>query len=165
MAVYLFTFHAYRSWMPDHRRGYVRRGRGILNPDQAMAANYRRRARFEAVRFDDHDCQTLLDAAQTLCQSPARAGWRLHTGVAVFNHVHLLVSWRGYVAAQRAKAALHRALTVELRDAHDAPPGRPWLARNGSIKRITTRRHFEHLLHTYLPSHRKYGGALLIPPA
>jgi hypothetical protein len=163
MAVYLFTFHAYRSWMPDHRRGFVQRGRGIVAPDPRLADAYARRARFERVRWDDADADTLLLAARQTCETPARQ-WRLHIGVAVFNHVHLLVSWRYYADAARVKAVFHRALTVALRDAHGDPPCRPRLARGGSRKRITARAHFLHLRHTYLPTHRKYGGRTLIPP-
>src|SRR4051794_35604479 len=29
MPCYLFTYHAYGSWMPDHKRGYVHRGQGV----------------------------------------------------------------------------------------------------------------------------------------
>jgi len=100
-----------------------------------------------------------------VCGTPARAkaGWRFHIGVAVFNHLHLLVSWREFVSAGRTKAMFHRAMTVAMRDARGAGNGRPWLSRGGSVKRIETRRHFDHLLKTYLPSHQKYGGKVLIP--
>ena len=33
MPVYLFTFHAYGSWLPDNPRGYVRRKEGIQPQD------------------------------------------------------------------------------------------------------------------------------------
>ena len=33
MPVFMFTLHAYRSWMPDHRRGFVIRSKGIQKRD------------------------------------------------------------------------------------------------------------------------------------
>ena len=165
MGVYLFTYHAYRSWMPDKGRGFVQRGRGIMPADEGMAEGYRRRANYEQIRFTDEDCRMMLAEAQRVCGTPARkqTGWRLPICVAVFNHVHLLVSWRGFVSAKRARALLHRALTVVLRDAWGEADGRPILARGGSMKQVRDRPHFDHLLTTYLPGHRKYGGAILIP--
>ncbi len=41
MPCYLFTYHAYGSWMHDRRQGYVQRKRGILPPDVALAQKYR----------------------------------------------------------------------------------------------------------------------------
>ena len=158
----MFTFHAYRSWLPDHKRGYVQRGKGILSRDPEMAENYGRRANFDRVRFSIEDCQTLLQTADDECRRPSRR-WRLHLGVGVFNHLHLIVSWENYADAKRAKAVFHRALTVCLRDAHDAPLGQPFLARGGSVKRVRDRAHFDYLCKVYLPSHRKYGGILFEP--
>jgi hypothetical protein len=37
VAVYLFTYHAYRSWNADHRRGYTNKDEGVLPPDVQMA--------------------------------------------------------------------------------------------------------------------------------
>lgn len=104
----------------------------------------------------------LLDTAAEECDRPSR-GWRLQLGAAVFNHVHLLVSWPVFFDADRAKAVLHRALNVALRDAHGAPNGRPFLSRGGSAKRVRDLEHFNHLCRTYLPSHRKYGGIIYVP--
>ncbi len=164
MAVYLYTFHTYRSWSPDHRRGFVQRKQGILPPDAAMAAAYSRRARFERFTLDEPARRVALDAVRQTCAAASRSDWELHLAVAVFNHLHVLVSWRHFTDADRVKAVLHRAITVHLRDAFGLPAGRPVLSRGGSRKRITTPKHYNHLKHTYLPSHRKYGGVILMPP-
>ena len=37
MPVYHITLHAYRSWSPDHPRGYTRRGKGYQKPDPEQA--------------------------------------------------------------------------------------------------------------------------------
>ncbi len=148
--------------MPDHPRGYVKRKKGILPCDPRMAGNYRRRAKYERVRFTTEDCEYLLKIAAEECERPSR-NWSLHMGVAVFNHAHLLVGWEGFVPIKRVKPALHRALNVALRDRHGASMGRPFLARGGSAKRVVDGDHFDHLINTYLPSHRKYGGVIRRP--
>jgi hypothetical protein len=53
MPVYLFTYHAHRSWMPDHKRGYTKRNEGYQKPDPKMAQEYNDRA--------NHDDEVLLD--------------------------------------------------------------------------------------------------------
>jgi hypothetical protein len=158
MAVYLFTFHTYRSWMPDHRRGFVKRGRGIQPPDPRRAAAYAARARHDRAFLDREACAVALGAIQSACNKPSR-NWRMHLGVAVFNHLHALVSWPTFHNVKRVRAVLHHAVNVALRD-HVASD-HPWLSRGGSLKRIEARPHFEHLVHGYLPSHRKYGGVML----
>jgi len=159
VAVYLITFHSYCSWLPDHPRGYVRRKKGILPADPKMSTNYRHRAKHERVRFTSEDCDFLLDLAINECSQSSRQ-WQLHMGVAVFNHVHLLVSWAAITPIDRVQAVLHRALNVGMRDRHHAANGRPFLSRGGSVKRVADHAHYNHLVHTYLPSHRKYGGVL-----
>ena len=42
MPVYLFTYHAYQSWMPDRGRGFVQKGRGIQPTNALLAHAYRR---------------------------------------------------------------------------------------------------------------------------
>jgi hypothetical protein len=59
MPRYLFTYHAYLSWLPDRRRGYTRRHKGILPPDPDMAGHYRCNAKEEPVEFT-HDIQRIM---------------------------------------------------------------------------------------------------------
>lgn len=153
MAVYLYTLHAYRSWMPDHQRGYVRRGNGILKPDEQRARRYHRLARHERMVFGDERCEQIIAAMHDLCASKP---WRLHAVVAVWTHVHVIVSWGSFHDAKRGRAVVKRAITTWLRDRSGEDC--KWLAGGGSIKRVRDRRHFEHLMTQYLPDHRKYGG-------
>ena len=53
MPVYFFSYHAYRSWMPDHRRGYTRRGEGYQPTDEEMARHYRENSKSDGVLFDE----------------------------------------------------------------------------------------------------------------
>lgn len=57
MPVYLFTFHAYRSWREDNPNGYVQRGRAGIQPPNKALADYRAGIathKLGAVVFRDH---------------------------------------------------------------------------------------------------------------
>ena len=60
MPCYLFTFHAYGTWLPDRRRGYVRRDKqGIHKQDHELADKYKEQMSQDIVRFD-RDIQELM---------------------------------------------------------------------------------------------------------
>ena len=63
MPVYLFTFHAYRSWMPDRPQGYVRHEAGLLPPDPQAARRYARQAKHVEVQFNERQRWRLVDSA------------------------------------------------------------------------------------------------------
>lgn len=63
-------------------------------------------------------------------------------------------------AAKGVGRVLHRAVTVEVRDARGWEAGRPVLARGGHRKRVLDGRHLAYLVGVYLPGHRRYGGVL-----
>jgi REP element-mobilizing transposase RayT len=153
MAVFMFTLHAYRSWMPDHPRGYVIRGQGIQKPDPQRAQRYHALARHERMTFNDALCEQIIAATQDLCRTK---NWRLLAVVVVWTHIHLIVSWRPFQSAKRARAVIKRAITTHLRD-HTGEQ-RKWLARGGSIKRVRDQAHYRHLTRRYLPNHRRFGG-------
>jgi len=151
MPVYLFTYHAYRSWMPDHQRGYVQHGRGIRKPSVAMAARYAERARGPRVYFDEEQQRALIVAAREVC---TRLNWRLHAIQANRTHVHVLLSWREYQPWLAVFARVKNILSLHL-GRQAGVKGRPWFARKGSRKRVRDPRHFTHLCYTYLPGHRQ----------
>jgi hypothetical protein len=155
MPVYLFTFHAYRSWMPDHRRGYVKRKKGVLPSSPSMAANYARLAKHERSLFDTKFCEFIEQAVIEICHEK---GWRLHCVVVVWSHTHILISWKVFREAKRVRALLHHGITTRLRAWMKRR--RPWLSRGGSVKRVRDRKHFDHHMTFYLPGHGKYGGRL-----
>ncbi|MEM9915352.1 MAG: hypothetical protein AAF911_10345 [Planctomycetota bacterium] len=174
MPVYLFTYHTYRSWMPDHPRGYTKRKRGVLPSDPVMARRYAGRAKFERVLWDEADREVALRAVARVCEHPDREDWRLHEAVAVFNHLHVVVSWEGKdaasslgeearvadTAARGASKVLHRAITVDVRDSRGWEAGRAVLSRGGDRKRVRDKRHLKYLVEVYLPRHKRYGGVL-----
>src|SRR5262245_39929382 len=90
MPCYLFTFHAYGSWLPNRKRGYVHRGDGILPPDIRMAQLYRSNLKQAEVRFDQTAQRHLVEAA---LQSAERQNLRCHFVSSDPTHVHILVSW------------------------------------------------------------------------
>jgi REP element-mobilizing transposase RayT len=153
MAVFMLTLHAYRSWMPDHPRGFVIRGKGIQGPDPRLARRYHALARHERMVFSDERCEQIIAAVREECE---KQQWRLLAIVVVWTHMHVIVSWQGFRSVKRVRAVLKRAITTWLRDWSGEQ--RKWLAGGGSIKRVRDRDHYLHLTRRYLPRHRRYGG-------
>jgi hypothetical protein len=147
MAVYLFTFHAYRSWNADRQQGYVRKDHeGILPRDPDMAAQYDRNAAQPPVIFDDHMQQVLVWIIHDACA-------RLHYIVANPSHVHALVSWSEFQQWKSVSDKLKNLASLYLgRKCH--APGRRWFVHEGSRKRVRDRKHFDHLVKVYLPKHQ-----------
>jgi hypothetical protein len=160
MPVYLFTFHAYRSWMPDHPRGYTKRRRGYLAPDEDMAENYRRRANGDGILFDAALQRALIEEAGVAC---VHQNLRMHAGSTEPSHVHLLVSWRSAKTWTQVRASLKSSLSRLLSrtpgggrinpDETDTGACVLKLSRGGSRKQVRDRAHFNHLMTRHLPDH------------
>ena len=149
MAVYFMTLHAYRSWPPDHPRGYVRRHEGILPPDPERAGEYDERATQEPVTFDAEMQNVMIAGAYDIC---TRRKWRLHAIVFEPNHVHLLISWHGFTPWLDVRAKVKTLLSLFL-GRLVSEQGRNWFVDGGSRKRVTTPGHFNYLIETYIPKH------------
>src|SRR5262245_14241251 len=134
MPVYLFTFHAHRSWMPDHRRGYTKRKKGYLPPDPAMARMYENRANQDPSSFDPEVQRSLLARLREAC---THLNCRFHGGATEEGHIHGLVSWkqvRGWLSIRTSiKTSLSRHL-------HEKHPGTE-LSRGASRKHVKDQRH------------------------
>jgi len=148
MPVYLFTYHTYRSWMPDRPKGYVRRDQGILPPSAAMARRYVQRARHSAIRFDVPQRWHLIDTAGGVCMDKQ---WEICEATATPSHTHVLVGWRGAETWNYISDRLKRRLGSALSKLVNRPG--PWFSRGRSRKRVRDRAHFEHLMKVYLPRH------------
>jgi REP element-mobilizing transposase RayT len=148
MAVYLFTYHAFGTWMPDRSQGFVQKGKGLLPPDEKLAERYRRLARHETVQFDPLMRQTLVDASRQICDTK---DWRLHRVEVIASHIHLLVSWRQFIEWKSVSNTFKRCLGIELSKALNRKG--PWFSRGCSRKRVRDRKHFNHLMQNYLPNH------------
>jgi REP element-mobilizing transposase RayT len=147
MPCYLFTFHAYLSWLPDRKRGYVKRKRGILPCDPEMARRYREAAKEDPVWFDEEIQRLLINEALVASQFQKT---RVHVVATDPSHVHELLSWRDRrsweTLRESAKSSLTRRLNKELGK-------RRWFIEGGSRKRVRDRDHFEYLINVYLPDH------------
>jgi REP element-mobilizing transposase RayT len=147
MPCYLFTYHTYRSWMPDRKDGFVRRRQGVLPPDGPLAHWYRKNSKEEPVTFDSRLQRVVIDEFQNACNHQKCRGHFMATDP---THLHVLVSWRDdrpwLKLRNGIKASLTRRLNREKR--------RQWFAENASRKRVRDQVHYDHLVGHYLPSHR-----------
>jgi hypothetical protein len=151
MPVYLLTFHAYRSWRPDHPRGYVRRDEDVLPPDPEMAARYERHARCLPVRFEPDLQDIPVEGARDICE---RRDWRPHLVATDVRHVHLLVNWRDDALSWKDVYDTFKRLLGMMLAKQTGRRGRRWFVRKGSRNEVRDREHFEYLMTEYLPGHR-----------
>jgi REP element-mobilizing transposase RayT len=149
MPCYLFTFHAFGSWMPDRKAGFVRRGHGILAPDKQLARQYQDSAKQKAVIFEPRLQLLLIEEAQAAC---AKQRCRGHYIATEPTHVHVLVSWTDERPWLKVRNGLKSSLTRRLN--HNGQRRNKWFVENASRRRVKDRDHFDHLVSTYLPSHR-----------
>src|SRR5438045_2941257 len=92
MPVYLFTYHTYRSWMPDHPRGYTKRNVGYLPSDPVDAARYERRASDAPTVLTVELQQHIVDQARTI---PQYIEMQLYAVTTEPSHIHMLAGWEG----------------------------------------------------------------------
>jgi REP element-mobilizing transposase RayT len=146
--VYLFTYHAYCSWMPDRQRGFVRRHEGILPPNRALSNIYKRQTVDEEVKFNAQLQRLLIDELVTSC---VKQNWRLHFVATTASHVHTLVSWRSAHTWKQVRVSLKSSLS---RRFNKDQGRRRWFSEGASRKRIQNKSHFDYLVSSYLPQHR-----------
>lgn len=150
MPVYLFTYHAHQSWMPDRARGFVQKGRGIQPQNDALADAYRRAAKHEPFEFDAATQIRLIVKSRAVCVGE---GWRLHGASTELTHLHVLVSWSDEgLEFQKVRGRIKNLVSLDLSQ-RAGVTGRPWFAGEASRRRVRTREHFEYLLQQYLPKH------------
>lgn len=133
--------------MPDNPRGYVKRHRGVLPPDDREAARYRGRATEEEATFEEPVQHTLIDS---LLRSREPLEVRVHAIATAPTHVHALVSWTIDRTWESIARSLRRGMTSDLTSMHD---DRKWFSRGRHAERVEHEPHFEYLLTTYLPDH------------
>jgi len=148
MPCYLFTYHGYGTWLPDHPQGYVRRKEGVLATDVRMAERYRSNQCEKTAEFDPSIQRTMIDAVVGAC---LHQGLRGHATATDPSHVHVLVSWHSDRSWQLVRRQLRSSITRKLNLDIER---RSWFSKQPSRKRVKDRSHFEYLLQTYLPRHR-----------
>lgn len=155
MPVYLFTFHTYRSWMPDHRRGYTKRNKGYQKPDPNMAQEYSDRANHDDEVLLDRDLQrALIEESIRSCKFQKL---QTHAFFTEPSHIHQLVSWKDRRGWLKVRMALKRSLSRRLNQISRDERNGTFLAlsRGASRKHVLNRKHFDQLKDTYS---RRHGG-------
>jgi REP element-mobilizing transposase RayT len=149
MAVYHFTLHAYRSWRPDHPRGYTKRGKGYQPPDPEQAKKYDERAKQDPAKFVLEAQRVIIRVSHEFC---TERKFRLHAVGNEIGHVHLVMSWRGFCHWHEVMRRLKNILSMRL-NRHFNCRGKRWFVRGASRKRVVSRAHLDRLLDKYLPDH------------
>jgi hypothetical protein len=151
VAVYHFTIHAYRSWRPDHRRGYTRKGEGYQQPDEAMTEDYDEAASQPAVIFDDALQREIPVLTHETCEE---GDWRLDAVGFDPTHTHLVIGWSRFVMWERVDQRLKNLLSLKLNRRRGIKGKRWFVRRHGAPRRVKDRAHFDYLLSEYLPDHQ-----------
>ena len=148
MPCYLFTFHAFGTWMPDREEGFVRRKEGILPPDEDLARAYRGRAKEDEVTFDSRLQLLLIEEARVACEKQRYRGHYIATEP---THVHVLASWPDERDWMKIRRGLKTSFSLRLN--RDVRRRDKWFVENASRKQVKDDEHFDHLINSYLPSH------------
>lgn len=147
MPCFLFTYHAHGTWLPNRKQGYVKRGQGILPPDEWMHRLYVGAMKEPIVSFED---QHQRWAIATLLESEPLQRFELY-GVAIdMTHIHVLLGWRDERGPNKLKSLIKGSLTRRFNQGFGR---RDWFVDGGSRKQVRSRGHFDYLLTTYLPKH------------
>ena len=151
MPCYLFTWHAYRTWNADHRRGFVQKAGKIEPPNTSLARFYDQQAKQPRTGFRPFHQRVMIWITRDAC---VRRNWRLHAVAATPSHIHTLVSWRSEETTWRDVGRRIKLLCSLMLGRKSGRVGRKWFVRRGSRKRVSDRAHFDHLITHYLPKHR-----------
>jgi hypothetical protein len=148
MPVYLFTYHALGSWLPDHPSGYVKRKAGVQPTNKPLGAMYRAAMTEPPIHFDAALQQTLLELTR---QAMSFVECRLYAAATEPTHLHTLVSWRDEARNWlRQRTRIKRALTIGMKAAHGE---RRYFSDGASREQVQEQDHFDYLVSTYLPDH------------
>ena len=150
VAVYHFTIHAYRSWRPDHPRGYTRKGEGYQRPDKDVADEYDNAAKQPPVVFDRPLQVEILNLARSICEEE---GWLLEAAGFDPTHTHLLISWRPFIEWEHVDKRLKNLLSLKLNRRRGIRGKRWFVRRHSAPRRVRDRGHLNYLVETYLPDH------------
>ncbi|MEM9347103.1 MAG: hypothetical protein AAGB26_10855 [Planctomycetota bacterium] len=148
MPVYLFTYHAYGTWLPDKPKGYVRRKQGVLQADADQADTYRSQMKDAAVSFDEQMQRLLIETAQSTASFLEIEIRLIATDT---THLHILLQWRHTRPWDKLRASIKVKLSKLLKEQLG---DRPWLSEGASRKQVTEDEHLHYLENQYLPDHR-----------
>jgi len=147
MPVYLFTYHAYGTWLPDRGQGYVRRHEGVLPANDAAAKMYRDQMKQDRVTLGDQAQRKVIDA---VCGTQPHIEIVIRMVATDPTHIHVLVQWTHRDAWKKMRQSIKTAVSIALKKHKD----QKWLSGGASGKHVKDEAHLCHLEKTYLPSHR-----------
>lgn len=147
MPCYLFTYHAYGSWMPDRKEGYVERHKGVQPPNLEKADAYRALMKEEEAVFQEPQQRVII---KSTTDAVTYIACEAHFVATESTHAHVVVSWKSERDREKVAKSLRNRIT---RDLKRLCWDRNWLVRDCSKQRVKDREHFEHLVNVYLPSH------------
>jgi hypothetical protein len=146
MPCYLFTWHAYGSWLPDHPQGYVHWKRGYEASNLALALRYQQKQQQSSALLLESAQRKLIDEILVTAEA---AHFLPHCVATVITHIHALVSWDDQRSSEQLRRSIRRSLTQRL----NSVARRKWFSRGGHAKQVRGREHFDYLTTVYLPSH------------
>jgi len=146
MPCYL-TYHAYGTWLPNRKQGYVKRGRGILPTSDHMHRLYSTAMKEDVVAFDE---RSQRQAIETLLSSQTLQQFELHFVATEATHIHSLLAWRGDRESKKLRSLIKTSLSKAFNVAFHR---RSWFAEGGSRKQVRDREHYDYLVNVYLPKH------------
>lgn len=147
MPVFLFTYHAYGTWMPDRTQAYVRRYEGILPTSNETAKLYRDQMKQSTVSFCEVTQQHIIET--TLATQP-HLDITLRMIATDPTHIHTLIQWGRGRDWKKLRQSIKTAISITL-NKHRKPQ---WLSGGASGKRVKDESHLHHLETQYLPEHR-----------
>jgi hypothetical protein len=91
MPCFLFTYHEHGTWLPNRSRGYVKRGQGILPPDERMHRLYSQAMKEPEVSFTESlQKQLILE----VLQAAIHQDFQPYFVSTDSTHIHVLLGWR-----------------------------------------------------------------------
>jgi REP element-mobilizing transposase RayT len=122
MPVYLFTYHAYGTWLPNKPKGYVRRKEGVLPANSDKSDTYRRQMKYPIVKFDESMQRLLIETTHSTA-SFLDVEFRLIATDPT--HLHVLVQCQHERGWEAIRASIKTKLSLVLKEQLG---DRPWLS-------------------------------------
>ena len=147
MPVFLFTYHAYGTRLPDREQGYVRRKQGTLPPDEEAAKLYRDQMQQDAVSFGG---EAQLQIIQAVRNTEPHIDITIRMVVTDPTHAHVLLQWTHERGWKSLRTSVKTAISIALKKQQD----KAWLSEGASAKQVKDEAHLHYLENQYLPDHR-----------
>jgi hypothetical protein len=148
MNVFLFTFHGYATWMPDHPQGFTKPKEGLLPPDASLAEQYRVESQSDRVTFVEPIQLLLIDETRIAATKQIFRPLFIATESI---HAHVLIRWEDERPWMKVRSGIKQSFSRRLGRELGK---RNWLSERASRRDVTDDNHFVYLVHEYLPSHR-----------